>query len=148
MGISYVHEYLVESGKSSQRIMEQDRSWTSIQRGVTNGGEFTLKVILMLSGIVQLEVVAWNHKVSFEQDTDGVVNGRAPGNQPWVVPIELAVHLVNAAANCCRIGSQWLQIVAQHLSGGNGVDGCQSHDDFLHQRGVPNPIKRVFVPVS
>ena len=48
---------------------------------MSDSGEFTVKVILMLLVNVQLEVVTWNHKVSFKQDTDGVVNGRAPGNQ-------------------------------------------------------------------
>jgi hypothetical protein len=33
---------------------------------VSDDGEFTIKVILMLLSNVQLEVVAWNHKVSFE----------------------------------------------------------------------------------
>jgi hypothetical protein len=43
---------------------------------VSDSGEFTIKAILMLLADVRLEVVAWNHKVSFEQDTYGVVNGR------------------------------------------------------------------------
>jgi hypothetical protein len=34
------------------------------------------------------------------------------------------------------------------LGGGNGVDGHQSHDDLVHERGIINPIKRVLVPVS
>ncbi len=48
---------------------------------MSDSGEFTLKVILVLSADVRLEVVAWNHKVSFEQDTYGVVDDCAPGNQ-------------------------------------------------------------------
>ncbi len=48
---------------------------------MSDSGEFTVKVILVLSADLRLEVVAWNHKVSFEQDPDGVVNGWAPGNQ-------------------------------------------------------------------
>ncbi len=34
-GFSYIHQYLVKSGKSSQRIVEQDRSWTPLQCGAT-----------------------------------------------------------------------------------------------------------------
>ncbi len=48
---------------------------------MSDSGEFTVEVILLLLANVQLEVVAWNHKVSFKQDTNGVVNGCAPGNQ-------------------------------------------------------------------
>ncbi len=48
---------------------------------MSDSGEFTVKVILMLLANVRLEVVAWNHKVSFEQDTNGVIDGRAPSNQ-------------------------------------------------------------------
>jgi hypothetical protein len=44
---------------------------------VIDGGEFTVKVILMLLANVRLEVVAGNQKVSFKQDADGVVN--SPG---------------------------------------------------------------------
>ncbi len=48
---------------------------------MSDGGELTLKGILTLLENVQLEVVAWNHKVSFEQNADGVIDGRTPGNQ-------------------------------------------------------------------
>jgi hypothetical protein len=48
---------------------------------VSDGGEFTAKVILMLMANVQLEVVAWNQKVSVNQDTNGVVDSCAPGDQ-------------------------------------------------------------------
>jgi hypothetical protein len=40
---------------------------------MSDGGEFTVKVILMLLANVQLEVVAWNHEVSFGQNANGVV---------------------------------------------------------------------------
>jgi hypothetical protein len=33
---------------------------------MSDGGEFTLKVIFLLLANVQLEVVAWNHKVSLK----------------------------------------------------------------------------------
>jgi hypothetical protein len=48
---------------------------------MSDGGEFTVKVIFMLLANVRLEVVAWNHEVSFEQNADGVVDGCPPGNQ-------------------------------------------------------------------
>ena len=48
---------------------------------MSDSGEFTVKVILVLLANVRLEVVAWNHKVSFEQDTNGVVDSCAPGDQ-------------------------------------------------------------------
>jgi hypothetical protein len=44
------------------------------------GGKFAIKVILVLMADVHLEVVAGNHKVSFEKDADGVVNGCALDN--------------------------------------------------------------------
>ncbi len=47
---------------------------------MSDGGEFTVEVILMLLVDVQLEVVAWNHEVSIK-NANGVVNGRTPGNQ-------------------------------------------------------------------
>jgi hypothetical protein len=36
----------------------------------------------------------------------------------------------------------------QYLGGGDGVDGCQCHDDFVHERGVLDSIKCLLVPVS
>ncbi len=48
---------------------------------VSDGGEFTVEVILMLSVDVQLEVVAWNHEVSIKQNANAVVNGCTPSNQ-------------------------------------------------------------------
>ncbi len=48
---------------------------------MSDGGEFTVKVILMLLANVGLEMVAWNHKVSFEQNANGIIDGHAPGNQ-------------------------------------------------------------------
>jgi hypothetical protein len=48
---------------------------------VSDGGEFTIKVILMLLADARIEVVAWNHEVSIEQNAHGVVNGHAPGSQ-------------------------------------------------------------------
>ncbi len=46
-----------------------------------DGDKFTIKVILVLTANIRLEVVAENYKVSLEQDASGVVNGRTPGNQ-------------------------------------------------------------------
>ncbi len=48
---------------------------------MSDSDEFTVEVILVLLADVRLEVVAWNHKVNFKQDTYEVINGRAPGNQ-------------------------------------------------------------------
>jgi hypothetical protein len=48
---------------------------------MSDGGELTVKVILMLLADVQLEVVAWNHEVSIKQNANGVINGHTPGNQ-------------------------------------------------------------------
>ncbi len=48
---------------------------------VSDGDEFTVKVILMLLVNVQIEVVAENQKVSFKQDANWVVDGCTPGNQ-------------------------------------------------------------------
>ncbi len=48
---------------------------------MSDGGEFTIEGILMLSADVQLEVVAWNHEVSIEQNADGVVNSCTPSKQ-------------------------------------------------------------------
>ncbi len=44
-------------------------------------GKFTIEVILMLTANLRFEVVAGYNKVSFEKDADGVVDGRASGNQ-------------------------------------------------------------------
>jgi hypothetical protein len=48
---------------------------------MSDGGEFTVNLIFMLLVNVRLEVVAWNHKVSFKPDNNGVIDGCAPGNQ-------------------------------------------------------------------
>ncbi len=48
---------------------------------MSDSGEFTVKVILMLLANVRLEVEAWNHKVSLKQDANGVVGSWAPSNQ-------------------------------------------------------------------
>ncbi len=42
---------------------------------VSDVGEFTVKLILMQLADIQLEVVAWNHEVSIEQNANGVVSG-------------------------------------------------------------------------
>ncbi len=47
---------------------------------VGDGGKFAIKVILVLKADVCLEDVAGNHNVSLEKDSNGVVDGCAPGN--------------------------------------------------------------------
>ncbi len=43
--------------------------------------ELAIKVILVLTADVCLEVVAGDHKVSLKKDADGVINVCTPGNQ-------------------------------------------------------------------
>jgi hypothetical protein len=47
---------------------------------VSDGDKFTIKIILVLSVNVRLEVVAGDNKVSFKWDANGVVDGPTPGN--------------------------------------------------------------------
>jgi hypothetical protein len=69
-----------------------------------DGGKFSIKVILMLTVDVCLEVVAGNRKESLEKNADGVVNGCTPGNQ-LVIFVKLVMHLVDVAADSCRVYS-------------------------------------------
>jgi len=41
-----------------------------------------------------------------------------------------------------------LQVVPQHLGGGDGVNGGEAHDDFVHEWGVLNAIEDVLVFVG
>ncbi len=48
---------------------------------VGDGHELSIEVVLVLPTDIGLEVVAGDHKVSLEEDANGVINGCAPGNQ-------------------------------------------------------------------
>ncbi len=55
--------------------------WAGPLSLVGNGGEFAIKVIIVLTADVCLEVVAGDHKVNLEKDADGVINSCVPGDQ-------------------------------------------------------------------
>jgi hypothetical protein len=62
--------------------------------------------------------------------------------------LKLSVHFVNVALNRCRVYTQILQVIPQRLSGGNGVDGGEPHDDLAHERGIFYAIKNVVLTDS
>ncbi len=62
--------------------------------------------------------------------------------------VKLTVYLVNVAADSACRRSQRMKVVTQSLGGGNRVDCCQLHDDFVHQRGALNLIDEVVLTIG
>ncbi len=58
-----------------------------------------------------------------------------------MIPVKLAMDLVDVTINCCCKNSQVLKILLQGLRGGNGVDGGKPHDDLVQKSCILHTVK-------
>jgi hypothetical protein len=65
-----------------------------------------------------------------------------------MIPVKLAMDLVDVTINCCCKNSKVLKVLLQGLRGGNGVDGGKPHDDLVQKRCVLHTVKSVLVAVG
>ncbi len=63
--------------------------------------ELPIKPIIMVAAYVLLEVVAGDDTVGIKQEPNRIVNGGAAGQQLRIIPVKLAMDLVDVTINCC-----------------------------------------------
>jgi hypothetical protein len=118
---SYVCQYLIESGKSSQRIAEQDRSQTPVQCGVTS------------------KPIAPRARCYVTY----VMNGNMLG---LAAEAASALKLNNGVVDGVVLVGSWLVDVVVGIGGG-GMDGnsldvgtsCNNDDDDIRRRHPAGP---------
>ena len=93
-------------------------------------------------------MVAGDDEVGIEEDVEWVIDGRPSSQNLWVIFVELGVDFVDIATNRCSEHTQILQVVPQRLGGGDGVNGGEAHDDFVHEWGVLDAIEDVLIFVG
>ncbi len=62
--------------------------------------ELPIKLIIMVVVDVLLEVVAGDNTVGIKQEPNRIVIGGAAGQQLRMIPVELAMDLVDVTINC------------------------------------------------
>ncbi len=109
--------------------------------------EFLIKPIIMVAADVLHEVVVVDNTVGIEQEPNRIVNDGATGQQLRMIPVKLAMDLVDLTINCCCINPKVLKVLLQGLHGGNGVNGGKPHDDLVQKRCILHTIKSVLIAV-
>ncbi len=107
--------------------------------------ERPINPIIMVAADVLLEVVAGDDIVGIKQEPNRIVNGGAAGQQLRMIPVELAMDLVDVTINCRCKNSKVLKVLLQGLRCENKVDGDKSHDDLVLKRCILHTIESVFV---
>jgi hypothetical protein len=113
-----------------------------------DSSELPIKPVTMVVVDVLLEVVAGDNTVGIKQEPYRIVNGGAAGQQLRMIPVELAMDIVDVAINCCCKNSKVLKVLSQGLRGGNGVNGGKPHDDLVQKRCIFHAIKSVLIAVG
>ncbi len=65
-----------------------------------------------------------------------------------MIPVKLAMDLVDVTINCHCKKSKVLQVLSQGLHGGNGVHGGKPHDDLVQKRCILHTVVSVLVAVG
>ncbi len=110
--------------------------------------ELPIKLIIVVAVDVLLEVVAGDDTVGIKQEPNRIVNGGAAGQQLRMIPVKLAMDLVDVTINCHCKDPKIQKIFLQGLRGGNGVDGGEPHDDLVQKRCIIHTVKSVLVAVG
>jgi hypothetical protein len=115
---------------------------------VGHSSELPIKPIIMVAADVLLEVMAGDNTVGIEQEPDRIVIGGATGQQMQMIPVKLAMDIIDVTINCCCKNPKILKVLSQGLHGGNGVDGGKPHDDFVQKRCILHTVKSALVAVG
>jgi hypothetical protein len=67
----------------------------------------------MVAVDVLLEVVAGDNTVDIEQEPNRIINGGAAGQQLQMIPVKLAMDLVDVTINCCCKDPKILKVLLQ-----------------------------------
>jgi hypothetical protein len=86
---------------------------------VSHSSEPPIKPIIMVVADVLIEVVAGDDTVGTKQEPNRIVNGGTAGQQLQMIPVKLAIDLVDVTINCCCKNSKVLKALLLGLSGGN-----------------------------
>ncbi len=78
-----------------------------------HSSELPIKPIIMVAVDVLLEVVAGDNTVDIEQKLNRIVNGDAAGQQVQMIPVKLAMDLVDVTINCCCKNPKVLKVLLQ-----------------------------------
>ncbi len=113
-----------------------------------HSSELPIKPIIMVAADELLDVVAGDNTVVINQEPNRIVNGGATGQQLQMIPVKLAMDLVDVTINCCCKNPKVLKVLLQGLHGGNGVDGGKPHDDLVQKRCMLHTIKSVLIAVG
>jgi hypothetical protein len=65
-----------------------------------------------------------------------------------MIPVELAMDLVDVTVNCRCKNSKVLKVLLQGLHGGNGINGGKPHDDLVQKRCILHAVKSVLIAVG
>jgi hypothetical protein len=113
-----------------------------------DSSELPIKPVIMVAADVLLEVVAGDDTVCIKQEPYRIANGGAAGQQLQMIPVKLAMDLVDVTINCCCKNSKVLKVLLKGPHGGNGVNGGKPHDDHVQKRCILHAIKSVLVAVG
>jgi hypothetical protein len=113
-----------------------------------HSSELPIKPIIVVVADVLLEIVAGENTVGIEQELSRIVNGGATGQQLQMIPVKLAMDLVDVTINCCFKNPKVLKVFLQGLHGGNRVDGGEPHDDLVQKRCILHTVESVLVAVG
>ncbi len=65
-----------------------------------------------------------------------------------MIPVELAMDLVDVTINCHCKNSKVLKVLLQGLCGGNGVNSGKPNDDLVQKRCILHTVESVLVAVG
>jgi hypothetical protein len=102
----------------------------------------------MVLADVLLEVVAGDDTVGIKQELYRIINSGAAGQQLRMIPVKLAMDLVDVTINCHCKYFNVLKVLSQGLRGGNGVNGGKLHDDLVQKRCILHAVESVLVAVG
>ncbi len=115
---------------------------------VGHSSELSIKPIIMVAADVFLEVVAGDNTIGIKQEPNRIVNGGAVGQQLRMIPVELAMDLVDVPINCCCKNSKVLKVLVQSLRDSNGVNGDKFHDNLVQKRCILHTVKIALIAVG
>jgi hypothetical protein len=115
---------------------------------VGHSSELPIKPIIMVVADLLLEVVARDDTVGIKKGPNRIIKDGAVGQQLQMIPVKLAMNLVDVTINCCCKNSKVLKVLLQSLRGGNGVNGGNPHDDLVQKRCILYTVESVLVLVG
>ncbi len=96
---------------------------------VGHSSELPIKPIIMVVVDVLLD-----NTVGIKQEPNRIVICGAMGQQLQMIPVKLAMDLVDVTINCRCNDPKVLKVLLQGLRGGNRGDGGKPHDDLVQKK--------------